>query len=199
MFCRVCGRSMSDSDLFCTWCGTKVLNRRGVSEESNTGENGEAPVSQNINAEENAPEKSEVISAEENSIPVNESDSTLKNENVSMPDANGSEQIYESNSTAVSREYAQASKPLGNSINGEVQFSQPDAVQGLTGAQREKAQVPPPPVKFGEEIPINQEVRDNKKPEKYYTSGHIVMCLAAVGIMAIVAGVFAGLYFSVVI
>ncbi len=35
-------------------------------------------------------------------------------------------------------------------------------------------------------------------PEKYYTFGHIAMCLAAVAVMAIVAGVFAGLYFSVV-
>lgn len=37
-----------------------------------------------------------------------------------------------------------------------------------------------------------------EKPEKYYTFGHIAMCLAAVAVMAIVAGVFAGLYFSVV-
>ena len=35
-------------------------------------------------------------------------------------------------------------------------------------------------------------------PEKYYTFGHIAMCLAAVAVMAIVAGVFAGLYFSVI-
>lgn len=36
------------------------------------------------------------------------------------------------------------------------------------------------------------------KEPKYYTLGHIIMCLAAVGVMAIVAGVFAGLYFSVI-
>ena len=34
-------------------------------------------------------------------------------------------------------------------------------------------------------------------PEKYYTFGHLALCLAAVAVMAIVAGVFAGLYFSV--
>lgn len=33
--------------------------------------------------------------------------------------------------------------------------------------------------------------------EKYYTFGHLALCLAAVALMAIVAGVFAGLYFSV--
>ena len=37
-----------------------------------------------------------------------------------------------------------------------------------------------------------------EKPEKYYTFGHLAMCLAAVAVMAIVAGVFAGLYFSAI-
>lgn len=37
-----------------------------------------------------------------------------------------------------------------------------------------------------------------EKPAKYYTFGHIALCLAAVGVMAIVAGIFAGLYFSVI-
>ncbi len=34
------------------------------------------------------------------------------------------------------------------------------------------------------------------KEEKYYTFNHILLCLGAVAVMAIVAGVFAGLYFS---
>ena len=38
----------------------------------------------------------------------------------------------------------------------------------------------------------------DQKPEKYYTFGHIALCLVAVAVMAIIAGVFAGLYFSVV-
>lgn len=40
-------------------------------------------------------------------------------------------------------------------------------------------------------------VPEEKEP-KYYTFGHIALCLAAVAVMAIVAGVFAGLYFSVI-
>ncbi len=36
------------------------------------------------------------------------------------------------------------------------------------------------------------------KEEKYYTFKHIVMCLAAVAVMAVTAGIFAGLYFSVI-
>ena len=38
----------------------------------------------------------------------------------------------------------------------------------------------------------------SEKPVKYYTFGHIALCLAAVGVMAVVAGIFAGLYFSVI-
>ncbi len=36
------------------------------------------------------------------------------------------------------------------------------------------------------------------KGEKLYTFNHILLCLAAVAVMAVVAGVFAGLYFSVI-
>ncbi|MGN0649210.1 MAG: zinc-ribbon domain-containing protein [Oscillospiraceae bacterium] len=39
---------------------------------------------------------------------------------------------------------------------------------------------------------------EQQKPEKYYTFGHLALCLAAVAVMAIVAGVFAGLYFSAI-
>ncbi len=51
-------------------------------------------------------------------------------------------------------------------------------------------------------VPITQEIKAESAPEnkseRKYTLGHIMMCLAAVAVMAIVAGVFAGLYFSVV-
>ncbi len=40
--------------------------------------------------------------------------------------------------------------------------------------------------------------KNDEKPEKYYTTKHIVLCLAVAGIMAVAAGVFAGLYFSVI-
>ena len=52
----------------------------------------------------------------------------------------------------------------------------------------------------GAYVPAEPPAIDQKpeKPEKYYTFGHIALCLAAVAVMAIVAGVFAGLYFSVV-
>ena len=48
---------------------------------------------------------------------------------------------------------------------------------------------------FGGTAPIPKE--NKPKEKKYYTFGHIMLCLSAVALMAVVAGIFAGLYFSV--
>lgn len=47
---------------------------------------------------------------------------------------------------------------------------------------------------FNDEITSTESTQDI--PEKYYTTKHIVLCLVIAGIMAAAAGVFAGLYFS---
>lgn len=47
---------------------------------------------------------------------------------------------------------------------------------------------------FNDEITSTESAQDI--PEKYYTTKHIVLCLVIAGIMAAAAGVFAGLYFS---
>lgn len=51
---------------------------------------------------------------------------------------------------------------------------------------------------FGDEIKLDSEAKPGEKPQKYYTTAHLVICLAAAGIMAAAAGIFAGLYFSVI-
>ena len=56
--------------------------------------------------------------------------------------------------------------------------------------------IPQPPVGFAPEPPVPPT--KPVKEEKYYTFGHIMLCLGAAAIMAIAAGVFAGLYFSVI-
>lgn len=48
-----------------------------------------------------------------------------------------------------------------------------------------------------ESIPL-PEKKKKEKTEKYYTTKHIVLCLVVAGVMAIAAGVFAGLYLSVI-
>ena len=47
--------------------------------------------------------------------------------------------------------------------------------------------------------PVSAPAPATQQPaEKCYTFTHIALCLAAVALMAIVAGVFAGLYFSAI-
>lgn len=50
------------------------------------------------------------------------------------------------------------------------------------------------------EITIEKDDKKRKKeaPERKYSLRHIVMCLATAAVMAVAAGVFAGLYFSVI-
>lgn len=77
----------------------------------------------------------------------------------------------------------------------EAQPQQPAAeVQAAyTTEQQEMPRMAP---NFGSApAPVKQK---KPKTEKYYTFGHLLLCLISTGIMAIVAGVFVGLYFSVV-
>lgn len=46
--------------------------------------------------------------------------------------------------------------------------------------------------------PVQPQPAEEPDKRAKYTFGHIALCLAAVGVMAIVAGIFAGLYFSVI-
>lgn len=62
-----------------------------------------------------------------------------------------------------------------------------------TPADRENSHVPMMEVPMCDPLPENM-----KKPKKLYTGGQIALCLVLMGIMAAVAGVFAGLYFSVI-
>jgi len=51
------------------------------------------------------------------------------------------------------------------------------------------------------EVPLCDPLPENAKkpkPERLYTRGQITLCLVLMGVMAAVAGVFAGLYFSVI-
>lgn len=58
---------------------------------------------------------------------------------------------------------------------------------------------PAAPTGYANEVPMNvPPATQPQKEEKYYTFNHILLCLGAVAVMAIVAGVFAGLYFSTI-
>ncbi len=77
--------------------------------------------------------------------------------------------------------------------SGETAFNEVTGIPAVKVAS-ESAPVP----KEVEMISADDIENPPAKVEKYYSFGHIALCLAAVAVMAIVAGVFAGLYFSVI-
>ncbi len=54
------------------------------------------------------------------------------------------------------------------------------------------------PAPFSENVSAVTAASSDKKPERKYTITHIMLCLISTAIMAITAGVFAGLYFAAV-
>lgn len=101
---------------------------------------------------------------------------------------------------AVQPEYPAVSEPIQSFTAQASEPVQPaSAAEVITPAYTTEQSIPAPqpaPVPAQEGIKLTQP--ENVKVEKYYTLGHIMLCLAAVAVMAITAGVFAGLYFSVI-
>lgn len=132
-----------------------------------------------VDSDEKAVENSPIFS--ENSVSVPD-DNVYNTENVE-----NSVDLLKMYSS-VSGSIPQMNEPIKS---GEAPFSAnaapADIRGGAVGAQRGESPVP-------SEIPAPR-----KEPaERRYTIGHIIMCLVSTAVMAIVAGVFAGLYFSVV-
>lgn len=48
-------------------------------------------------------------------------------------------------------------------------------------------------------IPAGGKAEAPAKPRKYYTGAHMALCLVVMGILAAASGIFAGLYFSVIL
>lgn len=57
---------------------------------------------------------------------------------------------------------------------------------------------PNPPTSVPAQTVVTISNEEKPQPERKYSLRHIVMCLAAAAVMAVTAGVFAGLYFSVI-
>ncbi|MGN0687988.1 MAG: zinc ribbon domain-containing protein [Oscillospiraceae bacterium] len=92
---------------------------------------------------------------------------------------------------------AHSSAPSADSLHAEPICSQPEPMfrqpEPIPDVRAETPRMAP---NFGSTVQLKKEKAE--KPVKYYTFGHIALCLTAVAIMAIVAGVFAGLYFTAV-
>lgn len=82
------------------------------------------------------------------------------------------------------------------------QPNQPEQAEQTEQPQPAAQPVPPEQPEsspFSAEVPLTAPAPEaSEKPRKYYTGAHLAICLVITGIMAATAGVFAGLYFSVI-
>lgn len=197
MFCTNCGKQIVDTARFCNYCGAEVVNFAKNAE----------------NLTQNLP--SNPIAPPTDSVP-----NTGKPENVenSVDLLKTTEQVP----TSIPQMNETSKSGFAAPQMGEIPFSQPKpsavSSQPNTSFTENLGQpapdVPPtePPVggaapQFAQVAPAAPapqlaaaapEAAKKHTAEHKYTLGHLIMCLASTAIMAIVAGVFAGLYFSVV-
>ncbi len=204
MFCTNCGKEIIDTAKFCNFCGSPILNAAAsvpVSPVSPTqtvqpapdfSESADVPVTEN-NFGGAVGEAAEIVENNNQTIPTEaaveniapeEASKAVDTEAADIPDTSNA---Y--NAPDVSSAANIPNVPTPNTIptygTSEPVYSAPLAY--------------PSPAQSMGTIPVQSaEPKPESKPERKYTLGHIMMCLAAVAVMAIVAGVFAGLYFSVV-
>lgn len=206
MFCNYCGKEIIDTARFCNFCGNPV--QRLTPPPIPTPASVSASITEPIRpaqSETDSPIPSDVIgSAAESAIedhsvtdPVNwdPGDSETNNANQKSPetdihDTSLSEITPSPEPFAPVDTARQTSSGFGFSApySGGSAYPTPNVIpqSGQSASS-------------GYTASSNAAVSGQKpKRERKYTLGHIMICLAAVAVMAITAGVFAGLYFSVV-
>lgn len=194
MFCTNCGKEIIDTARFCNFCGTPIRNMAAS-----------IPV-QPVRPAQSQPVYSQPVQpapdySESADVPVTESISENVSEEITET-ADPAENVTKTEETADTTE-APVENTVENAeeINADNTVPTPNAIPTY-GASEPVYPAPPAypaPAQNMNTIPVQSAVlTPENKPERKYTLGHIMMCLAAVAVMAIVAGVFAGLYFSVV-
>ncbi len=187
MFCPKCGRLVNDNALFCTFCGCSLREMSDNAPDNTPGSLPVSPLSEPVPAPMSAPVSASMSArVSELASPLSEPVSAPMSARVSSPVSELASPLSEPVSAPV---YA-ADKP---NDSGETAFNEVTGIPAVKVAS-ESALAP----KEVEMISADDIENPPAKVEKYYSFGHIALCLAAVALMAIVAGVFAGLYFSVI-
>lgn len=201
MFCTNCGKEIIDTARFCNYCGRPVANiapppppfypSQGMGQpyipapgvttygQSNTvinSETAENTVSGTFDAfsENSGTSDPNVVISPNAAEP-----------DTPFPDPMTSGAAAETDNISQQASFSAEANPYptpgnipksGGAVSGAYSMPTPDTTVNISAA-------PPSP---------------EPKRERKYTLGHILLCLASTAIMAIAAGVFAGLYFSVV-
>ncbi len=167
MFCSNCGKEIGDNAKFCNFCGLPIS--QPISEQISQ------PISE---AEDSISETS--FTMENTSKPITESVETAQSVPVTQPEPTSSIPIYSAPQPENIPNMGAAATPESQNV--------PNPGLTVTPQQYNNTAIPQAPNQGG--------VSEKPMPERKYTLGHIIMCLAAVAVMAIVAGIFAGLYFG---
>ena len=190
MFCTNCGKEIIDTAKFCNFCGMPVKNMAAS-----------VPITPVQSAQ---PTQSVQPAQPIQPVPqpVQTAPDYAENAGITEAPETASEIPTVENIGAYDSESAGETAEEADIADDDNAVPTPNTIPTY-GASEPIFSAPPvypdPPVT---PVPITQEIKTEvmpeNKPERKYTLGHIMMCLAAVAVMAIVAGVFAGLYFSVV-
>lgn len=174
MFCANCGKEIAENVKFCHYCGAEqtatVIPAASI------------PVVPDLTSVPAAPIE-EGAASPAASVPVTPVEENAASPAASVPVAPIEESAA---SPATSVPAAPVEESAANSI---ASVPTPNSIPTSNIGETAPAIPSYPPVKS----------KKKKEPrERKYTLGHLVMCLIAAGVMAIAAGVFAGLYFSVI-
>lgn len=174
MFCTNCGKEIIDTAKFCNFCGMPVKNIAA------------APVQPAPAPVQPESETEPAASEEVPNVEMTETEETIP------------EVSAEENTEAPAEAPEEPSEPVTETERpSDSVFPRPNTIPT---SGESTLSYPAPPSYPSAPVPVVpvQSAISEAKPERKYTFGHIMMCLGAVAVMAIVAGVFAGLYFSVV-
>ena len=186
MFCGNCGKEMISNTKFCQFCGAEqtavVIPAASI------------PVSEPTDTPD------DTASVSISSTPIESSEPIVTSMGISVSDSipAADESAYAERSDTAPVEIG--ALPTPNAIP----TSNIDVPETAVYTAPIKTEIPArtvPAKTTVSAIPQNEiTIKDEEKrpPERKYTLGHIVMCLAAAAVMAVTAGVFAGLYFSVI-
>ena len=199
MFCGNCGKELISNTRFCQFCGAEQT--AVVIPSAST------PVSAPINPDTDTASVSDVSSTPITSTPVSSEPIGPTAAGVDVPAGESVPAGFDSvpagaaASTAVMTEPSvRAELPTPNTIpTNNIGVSETAVYSASLPAAVSSEHTSAKPAESAviqTEITIKDE--EKRTPERKYSLRHIVMCLAAAAVMAVAAGVFAGLYFSVI-
>lgn len=193
MFCTNCGREIIDTARFCNFCGMPIQNMAASIPVQPVRQ---VQPAQTVQTEQPVPEANyteipDIPITDTESVPVTES------ENAGEAAVESVSEMPEMQEAAPPEASPETSAVISAPVTENVPpLPTPNNIPTYGASEPAYPAQPVYPAQNVNAVPV-QPVPE-KRPERKYTLGHIMMCLAAVAVMAIVAGVFAGLYFSVV-